>query len=72
MNTNRTEEPCNDRDLRVVNGTSPREGRVEVCYNQAWGTICNVVYGMHAAEILCTALDFEGEIVTHIQTVYIA
>ena len=48
---------CNDRDLRI-NG-SVREGRVEVCYNQAWGTICGrSSYGTDAAGILCLEMGF--------------
>jgi hypothetical protein len=49
---------CSDRDLRVVGGPTVREGRVEVCYNHAWGTVCNEVYGPTAAGILCRELDF--------------
>ena len=51
-------ETCQDRDLRLVDGSSVREGRVEVCYNQAWGTICNQVFGDLAAGIFCNELGF--------------
>ena len=54
-------ETCQDRDLRLIDGYSVREGRVEVCYNQAWGTICNVVYGTVAAGVFCRVLDFRRE-----------
>ena len=54
METNRSE--CNDQDLQIVG--SAREGRVEVCYNQAWGTICDEVYGLNAVRILCSQLGF--------------
>ena len=49
---------CKDRDLRVVDGENVRQGRVEICYNQAWGTICDRVYGDVAAGILCQELGF--------------
>ena len=58
---NRSEEICTDQDLRVQGGKNRREGRLEVCYNQAWGTICNTVYGQHAAKIFCVRLGFDGE-----------
>ena len=38
-----------------------REGRVEVCYNQAWGTICDEVYGPDAAGVICKQLGFRCE-----------
>ena len=52
---------CKDQDLRVQGGKNRWEGRLEVCYNQAWGTLCNNVYGEHAANIFCVRLNFDGE-----------
>ena len=52
---------CKDRDLRLENGSSVREGRVEVCFNNAWGTICNQGYGVTAAEVFCAQMEFQGE-----------
>ena len=49
---------CHDRDLRVSGGMTVREGRVEVCFNQAWGTICDGAYGDNSAGILCRQLGF--------------
>ena len=51
---------CSDWDLRVVDGSNVREGRVEVCFNRAWGTICNDNYGVADAQVLCLELKFEG------------
>lgn len=31
---------CTDGDVRLVGGSVSYEGRVEVCINRAWGTIC--------------------------------
>ena len=35
---------CSDGDVRLVGGTSSNEGRVEICINQAWGSICYSTY----------------------------
>ena len=55
-----TGESCSDRDVRIVGGD--REGRVEVCYNQAWGTLCDEVYGSASAGILCSQLGFRRKL----------
>lgn len=38
-------------DIRVVGNTA--EGRVEVCINQAWGTVCNTNFDQEDAGTVC-------------------
>ena len=58
---------CSDGEVRLVDGSTPNEGRVEVCINQAWGTICGDSYwGSVDANVVCGQLGYLqwGEIVT--------
>lgn len=51
------EENCTDGEIRLANGTSPLEGRVEICFNRAWGTICGNSFGEAEAEVVCAQID---------------
>ena len=31
---------CTDGEIRLVGGSKSYEGRVEICVNNVWGTIC--------------------------------
>ena len=58
---------CSYGDLRLEGGTDDtqavtREGRVEICINNAWGTICNNLFGRDDAEVVCEQLaGFQGD-----------
>ncbi|XP_017770765.1 PREDICTED: uncharacterized protein LOC108558378 isoform X2 [Nicrophorus vespilloides] len=46
--------------LRLVNGTSRNEGRVEIKYHGTWGTICDDDFNDDAAKIVCRELGYRG------------
>ena len=52
---------CTTGEARVVGSDDGEEGRLEVCVNRAWGTVCNDEFTINDAEVACGLMEgFEG------------
>ena len=47
-----------DGDVKLVDGSNRLEGRVEICLNHAWGTICNNSFSISDATVVCRQLGY--------------
>ena len=47
---------CSQGDIRLGGGSTSTEGRVEVCNNNAWGTVCINYWDNADAQVACRQL----------------
>ncbi|XP_054775686.2 scavenger receptor cysteine-rich type 1 protein M130-like [Lytechinus pictus] len=57
-----------ETNVRLRNGLSELEGRVEILINGTWGTICDKNFNFNDALVVCRSLNFSGALGTTSQS----
>ena len=54
---------CRHGDVKLVDGSSSNEGRVEICINNQWGTVTDDGWNSNNAKVVCQQLGYptDGE-----------
>ncbi len=64
---------CTQGDIRLVAGSAANEGRVEICNNNMWGSVCDQGWDINDARVACRHAGYSGEATSEcsIVTIYV-
>ena len=51
---------CTQGAVRLRDGAKSLEGRLEICYDEEWGTICDDMWSINDASVACRQLGFSA------------
>ena len=47
---------CSEGEIRLVGGMTYTEGRIEICLDDEWGTVCDQMWSDTDAGVVCRQL----------------
>ncbi len=50
---------CVSGEVRLAGSYAENEGRVEICLNNDWGTVCDDSWSSNDAKVVCRQLGFD-------------
>ena len=54
---------CTTGVVRLVGGNLTSEGRIEICVNNTWGTVCDDSFDYEDANVVCHQLGYTSGII---------
>ena len=59
-----------EADVRLADGATPNEGRVEIYHAGEWGTVCDDSWSTNDAEVVCRQLGYAGTATAHTRATF--
>ena len=54
------EPECNETSVRIVDGRTDDDGRIELCLDGLWGSVCIDSWDARDARVVCHQLGYDG------------